>query len=303
MIKKIKVNKVDIDTRIDRWIRRRINNLTQSFIERNLRKGLIKVNNYKIKSSYKLKHNDIIIIENLKIENFINKTKKINKKIPFDLIKKFKENILFQNDNFIILEKWENIATQGGTKVKYSIDDLIKNISIEYNLVHRLDIETTGLLIISKNLTATKLFGSLFRENEIKKLYLAVCDGVPDKKNSFIKLKILNKNNHDKYTFSLTNYKVLSYKKNISVILFSPITGKTHQLRILSKKLRCPIIGDKKYNSNLKLKKEKLKLHAYGIKFQFNDKNYTFYSKLPSHFSEFLEKKFIKYDYKKIKII
>ena len=63
MIKKIKVNKVDIDTRIDRWIRRRINNLTQSFIERNLRKGLIKVNNYKIKSSYKLKHNDIIIIE------------------------------------------------------------------------------------------------------------------------------------------------------------------------------------------------------------------------------------------------
>ena len=303
MIKKIKVSKVDIDTRIDRWIRRRINNLTQSFIERNLRKGLIKVNDNKIKSSYKLKHNDTVIIENLKIENFINKNKKIPKKIPLDLIKKFKENILFQNNNFIILEKWVNIATQGGTKVKYSIDDLIKNISIEYNLVHRLDIETTGLLIISKNLTATKLLGSLFRENQIKKFYLAICDGVPEKKNSFIKQKILDKNNHDKYTFSLTNYKVLSYKKNISVILFSPITGKTHQLRILSKKLRSPIIGDKKYNSNLKLKKEKLKLHAYGIKFQFNDKNYTFYSKLPSHFSEFLEKKFIKYDYKKIKII
>ena len=302
MIKKIKVNKLDIDTRIDRWIRRRINNLTQSFIEKNLRKGFIKVNNKKIKSAYKLQNNDIITLENLKEKILLNKSKKKPKKISDNLLKKFKESILYQNNNFIILEKWENIATQGGTKIKYSIDDIIKNISNDYNLVHRLDRETSGLLIISKNLPTTKLFGTLFKEFKLKKIYVAVCEGVPDKKNSFVKQKIINKDNLNKYTFSLTNYKVLSHKKNISVILFSPITGKTHQLRILSKKLKCPIIGDKKYNLEFKTKEEKLKLHAFGIKFTLNEKQFEFYSKLPDHFLQFLEKKFIKYDFKKIKI-
>ena len=129
-----------------------------------------------------------------------------------------------------------------------------------------------------------------------------MCEGVPDKKNSFVKQKIINKDNLNKYTFSLTNYKVLSHKKNISVILFSPITGKTHQLRILSKKIKCPIIGDKKYNPEFKTKEEKLKLHAFGIKFTLNEKQFEFYSKLPDHFLQFLEKKSIKYDFKKIKI-
>ena len=112
MIKKIKVNKLDIDTRIDRWIRRRINNLTQSFIEKNLRKGFIKVNNKKIKSAYKLQNNDIITLENLKEKILLNKSKKKPKKISDNLLKKFKESILYQNNNFIILVKWENIGSQ-----------------------------------------------------------------------------------------------------------------------------------------------------------------------------------------------
>ena len=79
-------------------------------------------------------------------------------------------SILFENSNFIILDKWAGIATQGGSKINISIDDIIKNISSKYNLVHRLDRETSGLLIIAKNLKTTKVFD--FKEQLISKYIL-----------------------------------------------------------------------------------------------------------------------------------
>ena len=70
--------------------------------------------------------------------------------------KNFDQSILHEDDNFIIIDKWSGIATQGGTNITISIDAIIKNISENFNLVHRLDKETSGLLIIAKNLKYTK---------------------------------------------------------------------------------------------------------------------------------------------------
>ncbi len=301
MIKLIKVTDVDINTRIDRWLKRNVASLNQSYLEKNFRKGLIKVNNKKISSNFKVKKNDIIKIYNFSEKNYLTKqVKKLKKTIPDSVLKHFNKSIIFQNENFIIIDKWDNIATQGGSKISLSINDIIKNLSEEYNLVHRLDIDTSGLLIISKNLKTTKLFGTLFREKKIKKIYFAVCNGSPKHNNLILKLKIPKKNDKGKFDHSITQYKVLFKNKKFSIILFNPLTGKKHQLRIVSKNIGCPIVGDKKYNINAKNDFEKLKLNSYSLDFTLFKKKYTFYSKLPKHFYEFFKKNIINFKNKNI---
>ena len=108
------------------------------------------------------------------IYNFISSTyshqEKITSKvnIPLNYKNIFETSIIYQNEDFIILDKWTGISTQGGSKIKISIDHIIKNISNNYNLVHRLDRETSGLLIIAKNHISTKLFGKMFSEHLIE---------------------------------------------------------------------------------------------------------------------------------------
>ena len=289
MIKNFKVQEKDEETRIDRWLKRNFSSLNQNFIERNLRKGLIKINHSKVKANYKVIKNDIVNIFNYSKDNYRHIIKKlIHNKIPTDLKKKFDKSIIFENEDFIVINKWSDISTQGGSEKNISIDDIIKKISRSYNLVHRLDKETSGLLLIAKNLKITKIFGKLFKEQKIKKIYVAICQGVPKNLNSVVKLRIVSKRNLSLISQSVTKYKVLKNNKKLSIILFRPLTGKTHQLRIVSKHLNCPIIGDKKYNKQKKYNLEKLKLNAFFLQFAISDKEYEFKAKLPSHFDEFL---------------
>ena len=158
-----------IDLRLDKWLKINFSSLTQNFIEKNLRKGNIKVNNSIQPSKYRIKLNDKIIIYNYSKEIYSNQKKDISNSVIAPKYKDlFKSAIIFENNEFIILDKWSGIATQGGSKINISIDDIIKNININYNLVHRLDRETSGLLIIAKNRNATKYFGKLFKEHLIQ---------------------------------------------------------------------------------------------------------------------------------------
>jgi len=200
----------------------------------------------------------------------------------------FNKSIIFQNNDFLVLNKWDEIATQGGSKINVSIDHIIKTINSNYRLVHRLDKETTGLLLIAKNLKYAKYFSTLFKQKNIKKFYIALCDGVPKNKTSQVNLSIKNKKL--KTENSVTNFKLLNTKNGISQLLYSPKTGKTHQLRIVSKNLGCPIIGDQKYNALSKLRKDKLMLHAYSLKFSINNKLVEYFADLPDHFISFIKK-------------
>ena len=291
MIKNFKVKEKDEETRIDRWLKRNFSSLNQNFIEKNLRKGLIKINRIKVKANYKVIKNDIVNIFNYSKENYHHIVKElIHNKIPIDINKKFDRSIIFENKDFIVINKWSDIATQGGSTKNISIDDIIKKISRNYNLVHRLDKETSGLLLIAKNLKITKIFGKLFKEQKIKKIYVAICQGVPKNLNSEVKLRIASKKNLSKSSQSVTKYKVLKNKNKLSIIIFRPLTGKTHQLRIVSKHLNCPIIGDMKYSKQKKYNSEKLKLNAFFLQFIINSEKFEFKSELPNHFKEFLKK-------------
>ena len=292
MIKNIKI-KNNVNLRLDKYLKYKYTSLTQGFIEKNIRKKNILINNSSTNANYKVKLND-----DLKILNFhekLYKNKIIFKKIiniSKETFAEFNRSIIFENNDFIVLNKWSQIATQGGSKIKTSIDHIIKNINSNYRLVHRLDKETSGLLLIAKNLDYAKKLSYLFKQKEITKLYIALCEGKPKNNNSQVNLEIKNKKL--KIENTLTNYKVVNTNRSISSIVFNPQTGKTHQLRIVSKNLGCPIVGDNKYNIHSKYKKESLMLHAFALKFTIDTKQYEYISKLPDVFLKFIKKNNLK---------
>ena len=295
MIKKIKINSHSENQRLDKFLKKSFSSLTQSFIEKNLRKKNILVNNKTSKAKYLINKDDLIIIKNFSKEIYAdNKIKKTNKKIDSYLIKNFEKSILHENSNFLVIDKWSGISTQGGTNITISIDTIIKNISSNYNLVHRLDRETSGLLLIAKNLKYTKIFGKLFRLQKIKKIYLALCEGKPKLKESYVDLAIKDKDMNSSVQ-TKTYYKVISYNNKTSLIQFEPKTGKKHQLRIVAKNLGCPIVGDKKYNLNQSNKKENLKLNAHKLEFDIENIVFNYKSKLPKDFIDYVKNKQISY--------
>ena len=293
MIKKIKIEN-EFDIRLDKFLKLTFTSLTQSFIQKNIRKKNILINDKKTSAKYLVKKNDFIKILNFDENNYKNKIV-FNRKIVISkyILKKFKDSIKFENNDFLIINKWSGIATQAGTKIDISIDDIIKKMSIEYKLVHRLDKDTSGLLIIAKNKNSAKVFGQLFKLKLIEKTYLAICEGVPKLKQSNIILEIKNKDNQIDKT--KTFYRLLQNINSLSLMLFKPITGKMHQLRIVSKNLSCPIVGDNKYNNQSKFKSETLKLNAHVLKFSINDEKFEFVSNLSNDFINFMKKNKLKY--------
>ena len=297
MIKKIKIIKDSENQRLDKFLKKSFSSLTQSFIEKNLRKKNILVNDKTAKSNCIVKKNDLIKIKNFN-ENTYQKfiIKKPEKKINKILKKNFENSILYENENFLVIDKWFGIATQGGTNINISIDTIIKSISPNYNLVHRLDKETTGLLIIAKNLKYTKIFGDLFKTQKLKKIYLALCTGKPRMKESFVDL-LINSKDKTKKIKTNTFYKLISNNQKNSLIQFEPKTGKKHQLRLVAKNLGCPIVGDLKYNLNKSKQKENLKLNAFKLEFVIGKDKYSFKSRLPKDFVDFLISNKIKFDF------
>jgi 23S rRNA pseudouridine955/2504/2580 synthase len=297
LIKILIIDDSSADQRIDRFLKRNFQNLSQSFIEKNLRKKNILLNKHLTKSNQIIKVDDKITIKNFSEEIYQKfERKKSNLTINKSLITNFKKSILYENDNFLIIDKWSGIASQGGSNIIISIDAIIKNISENYNLVHRLDKETSGLMIIAKNLKYTRLFGKLFKSQKLKKTYLAICDGMPKLKESYVDLNI--KNNSDKVIKTQTFYKILSYNNKTSLIKFEPQTGKKHQLRIVAKNLGCHIVGDIKYNLNSNKQKENLKLNAFMLEFDIEDNQFKITSSIPKDFTDYLKFKDIKFNSK-----
>ena len=292
MIKNIKILN-NFNQRLDKYLKQKYTSLTQGFIEKNIRKKNILINNSITKANYLIKLNDELKILNYHEKLYKNKIiVKKNIKISRETLSEFKRSIIFENNDFIVLNKWSQIATQGGSKIKTSIDHIIRNINLQYRLVHRLDKETSGLLLIAKNLNYAKKLSFLFKQKGITKFYIAVCEGIPKNNVSQVKLEIKTKKL--KIEDTLTNYKVLNKNKSISLILFNPQTGKTHQLRIVSKNLGCPIVGDNKYNIYSKYTKENLMLHAFALRFIINKKKFEFISNLPDDFINFIKKNNLK---------
>jgi len=291
----------DVNSRIDRWIRRNICQIPQSLMEKNLRKGNIKINNKKIISSYKLKKNDQVTLINFNFSSYKTKEKQnIYTPTKKDLVS---SNSLFieNNENFVVINKPAGIAVQSGTKSRRNIIDIIRKTK-EFKdntpyTVHRIDKDTTGILIVAKNRTYAQLFTSLFRIRKIHKTYLGIVIGNLQKnKGTFVDILSHYEGEKRVKSKAITHFKVLDNNNNYSLLNLNPETGRKHQLRKQLLLHGHPILGDSKYrfSDNLYSKKNFLHLHAYKINFSINGIKYNFSALPPINFLNTLKEKYLK---------
>ena len=262
--------------RLDRYIRRTISSLTQGQIEKLLRQRKIKLNGLKVKSSARVVDNDEIdfyaggIGDNQASQEkiFSSSTKSLAKKL-------LSEYLIYFSDEFFAINKPHGLAVQGGTKIWLSVDDALcfinRSENKEYKIVHRLDKDTSGVLLIANGHTSAAKFGAAFKDHHIQKKYVAMVSGKPDRPDGVL-VNYIGKDRSGDFDIvkelesdgkrAETCYKVIFNKDGKSLIEFRPKTGRMHQLRFHSKFVGCPIIGDKKYGGE---KNDRMLLHAKEI--------------------------------------
>ncbi len=251
--------------RLDKFLFQHFESLPLSLLQRLIRKYKIKINNKKSKANSPLIKGDIIYIyHKFEINNDLPNTIKFRK----DQKKIFKDQIIFQNDGFIVINKIDGYSVQRGSKVFISLKDIYENIiNHKLYIVHRLDKDTSGLMLFAKNrITASKI-SSLFLNNQIKKYYISVTNSKFNKNT-----ETLINYNSDKKELKLA-YRKIKLEKHDNCYLIKLFTGKKHQIRLQFYLNKNPIIGDKKFSGN---KFKKLLLCSYKIIFKLDGKFYKF---------------------------
>ena len=289
------------DMRLDRWLRLKVGKIPQGLIEKYLRSGKIKINKKKVKSSTKVKTDDVI---NSFIVDF--KETIVQKKIKFepskDIIKSNEDQIIDNNENFIVLNKSSGISVQGGTKSKKNLVDIFAKSEIFQGTkpysVHRLDKDTSGVFIMAKTRESAQLLTSLFRLRKVHKTYLAICHGELEKDSGEWNDDLIRYDGEKKIIEKAkTIFKVLDKNSEASLVELKPITGRKHQLRKQLYALGQPIFGDIKYklsNSTKGINKN-LMLHSYQIKFIIDDVKHTYTALLPDYFRKLLKTKRLRF--------
>ena len=308
------IQKDDVDCRLSTWIIRNNKRLNFNSVNTICRKGLVRVNGLKTKASYRLVIGDVISLPSLSLIASDNKPNpKIDPKLERDLI----ESIIFKDKYLIAINKPEGLASQGGSYQGDRHIDAYKS-SLQFDaddpprLIHRLDKDTSGVLLLARDIKAANIFTSLFKEKSIEKVYWALVEGVPKKEEGKLenyineediwKPKIRRDPIEKKSGWNkLNRKKALSYYKVIETVgsryswlQLKPTTGRTHQLRIHCAELGTTIVGDRKYtttksNSSKELPfgSKKLFLHARSITFvhPISRKSINIEAKLPIHMS------------------
>ena len=287
------------NSRLDRWFKQNVINLPHSLIEKLIRQNKVKVNKKKTKTSYRVQSGDLVEIYDILKFKPIDKEKKIKYIPKKSEVGKYDDYVIEDNENFIVINKPSGIAVQAGTKSFKNIIDVIKNTKYFQNskpyIVHRIDKETSGLLIIAKNRQHAQLFTSLFRIRKIHKTYLALVYGKVSNSVKTMRDELTYYENKKKITQkAISNLKIIKSNEGYSFVELNPITGRKHQLRKQLLNIGNPIIGDNKYflNNRKIVKVKNLMLHAYRIKFMINNVQYNFKAKYNELFNSFINKNF-----------
>ena len=272
-MQKFIINQDDTGIRLDRWAKRNLPQIPHSLLQRMLRKGQLRLNTKKAQANQRVAAGDEIIIRAGVFNPRADQRTENQKSNNQHLAKEFRKLIIFENDDYIVINKPPGLASQGGSGIKISVDDMIREISPRYKLVHRLDKDTSGVLAIAKKTTAASRFAEALKGKKMTKIYWALVRGVPPKQKGIIKLSLAKKGTRmekvevdEEGKKSITEYTVLeNLAGELSWLELSPITGRTHQLRVHCAAIGCPIIGDGKYGGAVSFEKglsNKLHLHA-----------------------------------------
>ena len=249
------VLKEDEGTRIDKFIPLKFNNITRVAVQRMLENGNITVNQKKVKASYKISESDEIDIE----EEEIKETSLQPEDIPLDII--------YEDSDILVVNKQKGLVVHpgngnpNGTLVNAVLShckDSLSGIGGEYRpgIVHRIDKDTSGLLIIAKNDNAHTNISEQIKNHEVKKTYVALVRGRIKENEATINMPIArSKNDRTKMAVdkngknAITHIKVLKKYKDYTFIEVNIETGRTHQIRVHMAQIGFPIVGDYIYSN------------------------------------------------------
>jgi 23S rRNA pseudouridine955/2504/2580 synthase len=252
------VTPADADTRLDRWFRRHFPQLTQGALQKMLRTGQVRVNGQRVDANTRLAAGQSVRIPPL--PEGPSPTPAAPRAVSEEDARALTRMILYRDDSVIALDKPQGLPVQGGPGIRKHLDGMLDALAEggeKPRLVHRLDRDTSGVLLLARTASAAAKLASAFRGRDAEKTYWAVVVGEPDPREGRIDLPLAKQGSargervagDAKGVRAVTDYRVLdAAKRRAAWLELRPLTGRTHQLRVhCAEALRCPILGDGKY--------------------------------------------------------
>ena len=277
----VEITEDNNDQRLDNFLITRLKGVPKSHIYRIVRKGEVRVNKGRVDVKYRLVAGDIVRVPPVRVAE-----RSEESYVPQGLQAALQQGILYEDEGFLIVNKPAGFAVHGGSGVSSGIIEGLRLMRPEAHfleLVHRLDKDTSGCLLIAKKRSALRKLHELFRDDQVHKTYLALLSGQWARKKEVVTaplLKNVSKGGERIVVISQsgkaaeTLFKRLQLFRNATVVEASPKTGRTHQIRVHAASLGHPIVGDERYgldevNRDFKSKGYKrMFLHAETLKFQ-----------------------------------
>lgn len=294
----VKVKPEDDGIRLNRWFLKYYPQLPLSRLQKLLRTKQIKVDGKRSETSLKL-----ITGQEIRIPPMDDKPEAKEKGVVSAKDEAFvKSLVIYKDKNVIVLNKPSGLAVQGGTNTDRHIDAMLPALQFEMEeapkLVHRIDKDTSGILVLARNRKNAELLTKAFREHNMQKTYLALVKGCPKKTEGQIKAPLEKVGEKslvvEEGKKAITDYEVLDcVGEKFALVKALPLTGRTHQIRAHLEYIGTPIVGDDKYYGDKREKfaliKDKLYLHAYKIDLSGIYNNLKIKAELPEHFAEALK--------------
>ena len=296
-IKKVKTE--DDGMRLNRWFMKYYPNLTLGRLQKLLRTKQIKVDGKRAEAGLKLAAGNEVRVPPMDEQIELEAQQGVSRRDVEFII----SLVIYKDDNIIVLNKPSGLAVQGGTNTSRHIDGMLEALQFELNekpkLVHRIDKDTSGVLVLARNRTWADKLTKAFREHTLPKTYLALVNNKPKSLNGEINAPLEKVGEKSLISESgkpaVTTYQVLDeVGDKFALLEASPLTGRTHQIRAHLEYLGCPIVGDDKYFGGESRQKysmiaDKLYLHAYKIDLSaIYNKRIVIKAELPEHFKKAL---------------
>lgn len=292
----VKVKDSDDGMRLNRWFLKYYPQLPLSRLQKLLRTKQIKVDGKKAETSLKLAAGQEVRLPPLDDAVDVVKPRGLSEKDRAFML----SLVIYKDDKIIVLNKPSGLAVQGGTNTSRHVDGMLEALRFDRDenpkLVHRIDKDTSGILVLARDRASAEVLTKAFRERDLHKTYLALVRGVPGKDRGEIKAALEKIGEKSIVTAegkkAVTGYEVLDTAgKQFALVAALPITGRTHQIRAHMAYIGCPIVGDDKYFGSRRERyanlSDKLHLHAYKIDLsEIYNKKLVVRAGLPDYFKQ-----------------